>query len=396
MRILALNYEYPPLGGGGGVAAAGLAAGFVRAGHEVDYVTSHCHGLERQETIVGVRIFREPVLGRTDYQTASIVSMLSFPIAAIRRAAALRRSVDYDLIHTHFAIPTGPAGYVLSKWWGKPHVVSVYGGDVYDPSKKYSPDRQPLLGMAVRQVLNQAGAVVAESEDMLARTVAIYRPPRTPILIPLGFKAPQYAAVSRGALGLDCDKVYAIAVSRLISRKGYPDLLAAFARCRERDLRLLIVGDGPEGPLLKRISAELGMEDRVRFLGPLDEERKYQYLSNADFFVLATRHEGFGIVYQEAMHCGLPIVTTNVGGQTDYLADGENALLFSPGDVDGMAARMDRLAADSTARMEMGERNREAVKAHGMNEVVGQYIALFETEIARHETGGHGRPSNGS
>ncbi len=378
-----LNYEYPPLGGGGGVAAANIAEELVRVGHHVDYVTSHCRGLERQETICGVRIFREPVIGRKDFQTASIVSMLSYPVAAIRRAVALRRSGDYDLIHTHFAIPTGPAGYVLSKWWRKPNVVSVYGGDIYDPSKKYSPHRHPLLKMAVKRVLNQASAVVAESADLLSRTVAIYKPKRLPLRIPLGFKAPQFTAVSRAALGLCQDKVYAVAVSRLVSRKGYPELLAAFARCQTPDLRLLIIGDGPEGPRLKGICAELGIGDRVSLLGAVDEEVKYQYLSNSDLFVLATHHEGFGIVYQEAMHCGLPIVTTNVGGQTDFLADGENALLCSPGDVECLAACMDRLAADSAARKEMGTRNREALKKHMIDEVVRLYIALFEKELAR-------------
>jgi glycosyltransferase involved in cell wall biosynthesis len=395
LRILALNYEYPPLGGGGGVAAQNIAEGLVRVGHEVDYVTSHCHGLARQETVRGVGIFREPVIGRKDRQTASIVSMLSFPMAAIGRAVALRRFHDYDVIHTHFAIPTGPAGYVLSTCWRKPNVLSVYGGDIYDPSKKYSPHRQPLLRMAVRRVLNQASAVVAESEDLIARTVATYGPKQPPFRIPLGFKAPQFGNVSRAAMGLDADKVYAVAVSRLISRKGYPDLLAAFARCQARDLRLLIVGDGPEAPALKRMCAELGVGERVRFLGQVGEELKYQYLSSADLFVLATQHEGYGIVYQEAMHCGLPIVTTNVGGQTDFLADGKNALLCCPGDVEGLAARIDLLATDAAARKEMGARNREAVKEHGIEGIVRQYIVLFEEAIARCEPGVHGRPLHG-
>ncbi len=382
MRILVLNYEYPPLGGGGGVAAANIAEELVRVGHQVDYVTSHCQGLERHETIGGVRVFREPVIGRKDLQTASIISMLSYPLAAIRRAVTLRREADYDIIHTHFAIPTGPAGYLLSKWWRKPNVVSVYGGDIYDPSKKYSPHRHPILKMAVKRVLNQASAVVAESKDLQERTISIYQPQHAPLRIPLGFKAPQFTGQDRVALGLEDDKVYAIAVSRLVSRKGYPDLLAALAKCNSPQLYLLIAGDGPEGPHLRQLCAELGVQDRVRFLGQVTEEQKYQYLSNADFFALATHHEGFGIVYQEAMHCGLPIVTTNVGGQTDFLIDGDNALLCDPGDVDGLAARLDRLCGDESRRRQMGTRNRQEIKKYMIDEVVRQYLLLFEEQIA--------------
>lgn len=383
MRILVLNYEYPPLGGGGGVAAANISEEMARLGHHVDYVTSHFQGLERRETVGGVRIFREPVAGRKDYQTASILSMLSFPAAAIRRARALRREADYDIIHTHFAIPTGPAGYILSKLWRKPHVVSIYGGDIYDPSKKYSPHRQPVLKLAVKRVLNQASAVVAESRDLLERTISIYHPKRPPLRIPLGFKAPQFAPAGRAALGLEDGIIYAIAVSRLVTRKGYPDLLAALAQCRSRQLRLLIAGDGPEGPRLREICAELGISDRVRFLGQVSEEQKYQYLSNADMFALATHHEGYGIVYQEAMHCGLPIVTTNVGGQTDFLAHGDNALLCSPGDVAGLAASLDRLADDESQRTQMGSRNRAEIKKYMIDEVVRQYLVLFDEQVAR-------------
>ena len=381
-----LNYEYPPLGGGGGVAAANIAEEMARLGHHVDYITSHFMGLERQEQVNGVRVFREPVAGRKDYQTASILSMLSFPAAAVRRAVALRREADYDIIHTHFAIPSGPAGYILSKLWRKPHVLSVHGGDIYDPSKKYSPHRHPLLKLAVKRVLNQASTVVAQSKDIADRTVSIYRPKRPPLRIPLGFRTPRFAAADRAGLGLADGTVYAIAVSRLVPRKGYPELLAALAKCRSQRLVLLIAGDGPEAASLGRQCAELGIEGRVHFLGQVSEEQKYQYLSNADIFCLATHHEGFGIVYQEAMHCGLPIVTTNVGGQTDFLTDGDNALLIDPCDVEGLAAGLDRLAGDEAERRRMGARNREIIREYMIDGVARQYLLLFEEQIARRKS----------
>ncbi|MBW7865251.1 MAG: glycosyltransferase family 4 protein [Candidatus Hydrogenedens sp.] len=377
MRILMLNYEYPPLGGGGGVAAANLAAEFARKGHDVDYVTSHFAGLAREETVDGVRLWREPVIGRTGLQTASIVSMLSFPLAAVRRALALRRRGDFDVIHTHFAIPTGPAGYLLSKWWGRPNILSVYGGDIYDPSKKYSPHRHPVLKQAVKAVLNQASVVVGESEDLCGRARTIFRPRTEVLRIPLGFRLPEYAPVDRDALGMDPDAVYAVAVSRLVARKGYPDLLQALAQCGVPGLRLVIVGDGPEEPRLRQLAGELGLGSRVLFAGHVDEARKYQYLAASDFFALATHHEGFGIVYQEAMWCGLPVVTTNVGGQTDFLVHGENALLCDPADPATFAAHLRQMAENPALRARLGARNRADIQGHLIGAVADRYLDLF-------------------
>ena len=361
------------------MAAINLARELVRTGHEVDYVTSHYAGLAREEIQEGVRLFREPVIGRKDLHTATILSMLSYPKAAFSRAAKLSRQQPYDVVHTHFAIPSGPGGYLASKWLRLPNVLSVYGGDIYDPSKKYSPHRHPVLKFAVKRVLNQADIIIPESEDLCRRTRDIYKT-RTPVQrIPLGFVPAPFTPASRAELGLRDDRVYAIAVSRLVRRKDYPTLLKALHAAGVDKLELVIVGDGPEEPALRALTAELGMKERVHFIGYVDDSKKYQYLQACDFFALATLHEGFGIVYQEAMHVGLPVVTTDEGGQTDFLEEGRNALLSRPGDIGKMAASLKRMAEDDERRGEMSENNRADIQGHYVETVAREYVKLYES-----------------
>lgn len=377
MKILMVNYEYPPLGGGGGVAAANLAREFVRLGHHVDYVTTHYCGMARQEVIEGVGLYREPVLGRKDLHTATIISMLAYPAVAIRRSLALGRRVRYDLVHTHFAIPSGPGGLALSRWWKIPNVLSVYGGDIYDPSKPYSPHRHPLLKRVVRRVLNQAALVIPESRDLCERTVQIYGT-RTPLCcIPLGFVPHPCERPSRAELGLAEERLYAIAVSRLIPRKAYGDLLRAFALAAVENLELLIVGDGPEETGMRALAAELGIASKVRFLGYLGEADKFRYLGVADFFALSPLHEGFGIVFQEAMASGLPIVTTNAGGQVDFLAEGRNALLSPPREPEALARSIAEMAARQELRQRMREHNLMDIRGHFIDTVASRYLEAF-------------------
>lgn len=382
MRILLINYERPPLGGGGGVVAADLGVEFVRMGHEVDYLTTHHASLAREEVVEGVRVIRVPVLGRRCIETAGMLSMVSFPPSAIWRGLRLARRNRYDILHTHFAIPTGPAGYRLSKWLRLPNVLTVYGGDIYDPSKAYSPHRNPVLRYAVRCILNQAEVVVGESQDLCDRTVSIYGPRTEVLRIPLGFRPLDVERPARSALGLRDDRLYAAAVGRLVRRKAYDDLIRALGRSGVDELDLLIVGDGPEGERLRVLAAELGLAERVHFLGHVDDITKYRYLTVSDIFALASLHEGFGICYLEAMQCGLPIATTNVGGHTDFLADGRNALLTPPQDPEALGHSLSVLARDAAMRRRLGDKNREEVKAFTMENMARRYVEVFERVLA--------------
>ncbi len=383
MNILIINYEFPPLGGGGGVFSRDLAVEFAKK-HNVDVLTSHFRGLEKKETVDGITIHRVPVLGRTSLYYATMPSLLSFPLSGIIKGLDLLREKKYDIINTHFAVPTGPVGMILSRFSGVPNVLSVHGSDIYNPVKKTSPHKHAMLRWAVRTALRAAAKVVAQSTDTKYHTEKFYGPLENITIIPLGIPAPTFAPIDRGKLSMQKNKVYLISIGRLVKRKGYDHLIGALGLLRKQGLNpeLLLVGDGPEHSPLEKLSKELGLSDRVLFLDSVDDEKKFQYLSAADMYVLSSIHEGFGIVLLEAMYCGLPIVATNRGGQTDIIEDGKNGLLVPPADAESLANAVRTLMEDADRRHAISAYNREYVKPYGISAVAERYLKVFTEVLA--------------
>ncbi len=381
MNILTFNYEYPPLGGGGGVAHA-LIAEALAVRHGVCVITSAFGDLPRHEVIRGVEVFRTPVLGRRDHTAASLTSVLSYPLSSWIQAALVLRHRTFDVIHGYFAVPSGAGSVVLARSVGLPHVVTLLGGDVYDPSKRLSPHRVAPIRWAVDAVLKHSHAVVADSRNVRENTYRYYRY-RGPIeVIPLGFRQPHVPPARRAELGLPRDVFLAVTVGRLVRRKGVEQLLQALRKPECSMLHLVVVGSGPEMQRLSNEAAQTGVATRVTFAGQVSEERKWQILEAADVYVSATMHEGFGLAYLEAMAAGLPVITYDEGGHLDFLQHGETGTLVAAGDVAALANALARAAECSEAQARIGQANRRRAAEHRIEQCAKTYEALFERVIA--------------
>lgn len=384
MKILIVNYEFPPLGGGGGIITYQIAKRLAE-NHQIDILTSAYRDLPRYEVIDKLKIYRVPIIRRTGLSTATIASMLSFFPASLWRGMRLLKQNRYDVVNTWFAIPSGPTGTILSRISGIPNVLSIVGGDIYDPTKKYSPHHNLLLKKTVKSVLQHVNKVVALSSDVANKAQEYYNFHNGAQIIWPGIEPFEFRPISREELRLEQGAFYIIAVGRLIKRKGLPYLLKALARIKERNIKVLLIGEGPEEGYLKNLASNLGISHRVDFLGPLSEERKFQHLSRADIFVLPSLYEGFGIVFLEAMYCGLPIITTNEGGQTDFLKDGKTGFLVPPKDVDELARKILILYSNMRLREQISQNNREYVKRFYIENTARKYERLFEEIVSSHQ-----------
>jgi glycosyltransferase involved in cell wall biosynthesis len=187
----------------------------------------------------------------------------------------------------------------------------------------------------------------------------------------------------RKRFGLKDTDIAMVTVGRLVARKAIHQTFAALAGLRDLPLRLLVVGTGPLEESLRQAAHEAGVFERIQFLGKVSEEEKFAALRASDLFVSTSQHEGFGLVYLEAMACGLPVICYDYGGQTDFLTDGLNGRLVKLNDVGEFTEACRQLASASDRRRAIGARNLEEVREYFIDRCAARYEAVFDDVIRR-------------
>jgi len=273
MKILIINYEYPPLGGGGGVATKQTAQELAKR-HEVHVLTSINEGGVQEEELNGVHVHRVLVSGRRELPTATLQSMLTFVPRALVRGVRLCREVPFDVLNAQFVLPSGLPARLLASWFKIPFVVSFIGGDLYDPTKGISPHRHWYLRMMIRWVVRGAARCTAISEDTKRRAKELHGITKDIVVTHLGYVPMDVAKKSRSELDLPVEAPVAVTIGRLIPRKGYAVLLEAWKNVPEA--HLLIMGEGPLRDDLNGLVSDYGLRDRVKLTGFISEECRTQ------------------------------------------------------------------------------------------------------------------------
>ncbi len=394
MRILAVNYEYPPLGGGGGVILKDIVEELASRGHEMTVLTSGFETLKPVEQFGdNIEVHRVPVWMRKELPTATMPSMLSFWPLGVKYGRKLLKQKQFDIVNSHFMVPSGPVGQKLADLAGIPHVLSFHGGDIYDPTKKNSPHRRWILRRLGRKLLLGATATIGPSHDIMNNARKYYVPGHEfENHIPLGIKPTTPMQTSRSEFGIGEDRFIMITTGRLVERKKVGDMIRVVAKMDDsRDL-LIVLGAGPKMGEWKALARELGVSDRVDFRGHVSHEDKCKLTQLADAYTSTSTHEGFGLVFVEAMDRGVPVVSFDRGGHVDYLVDGETGGVAPLGDIDAFAERVMKLKNDDAFRAKCAAHVKEKAKLYHIGVCAGRYEALFKRLVG--ETGSG--ESNGS
>ncbi|GAB4204368.1 MAG: glycosyltransferase family 4 protein [Roseiflexaceae bacterium] len=376
MRILMLDNEFPPLGGGMGTVNAALFKRYASLPDlEIDLITAALGGQREQVRFAPqITIYKVPVWNQNIHHSTNRELML-YSAQALPLALRLHRHRPYDLCLAWSAVPAGGVALALRQATGLPYAVWVSGPDIPGFEQRYA-RLYPVLRPAIDQIWRGSAAVVAKCQEEIEMIHAVN--PRVEVqLIPNGVDLELFQP---GPPIPDDGPLVVICAARLIERKGQHHLIEAARLLADQglDVRIRLVGTGDSLPDYQALAERLGVIGRVEFVGYVPREQIPQHYAAAHAFALPSFNEGLSLSALEAAACGLPLVLTRTGGTDDLVEEGVNGLTFDWADVPALAAHLARLATDRALARQMGAASHLRAQRFGWPAIAQQFLDLFD------------------
>jgi glycosyltransferase involved in cell wall biosynthesis len=375
VKLLLINYEFPPVGGGAANATWFLARELATAGHAVTVLTTAFEALRGTATESGFEVVRVRT-GRHRAGSSNPFEMFSFLVAALIPALRLARRRRFDAAIAFFAIPSGPVAALLRIVFGIPYIVSQRGGDVPGGYPEIDAVHR-LITPLRRAVLRRATAIVANSPSLaqLSTTADPFPVEISPNGVDPRVFAPDPA---KAAPNTEFRILY---VGRLHSQKNVTALVeSAIGLCAlpGPPVVLEIVGDGPERGALEKLFERSGATLALRWHGWLGKADVVTCYQRAHVVVNPAFYEAMPNTVLEAMACAVAVVASRVGGNEDLVIDGETGFLFDPAVPEQLSAALQRVRLDPALRRELGARGRDrVVESFSWSSVAAQNLRLL-------------------
>lgn len=312
LRILILNYEFPPLGGGASPVSYEIAKGYVKLGHSVDVVTMHYKGLPFYEVKDGINIYRVKCL-RKKKEICTTPEMLSYVISAKHFLKTHLKTNNYDINHTHFIIPTGIVALWVKKKFNIPYIITSHGSDVLGYNKRFN-KIYPLVRGIWKKIISEANLITTPSK-FLQEEIKKQRVKAKFIVIPNGIDKNKFKPMKK--------EKRILMVARLFPNKGIQDVLDALKGMNLQDWKVDIVGEGPYRKFLENKTKENNLRDNIIFHGWVDNnsQKMKELYGHASIFVSASYFESFGLTIIEALSAGCYPLTSNISTHRELVAD---------------------------------------------------------------------------
>ena len=393
--LLVLTSTYPRRAGDTEPAFVHELCRRLSATFDLRVLAPHAPGAKMRESLDGVDVIRfrylpdfcetlayeggiPAKLRREPWRLLQVPFFLGAQFIAAWRECRRERT---DLIHAHWLIPQGLIAAVLKGILSPPPalICTAHGADLYT-------QRGALARFLKRWTLRRADALTVVSRSMQSPAAVLGAGPMEVASMGADLK-------SRFVPGTGTrERDWLVFAGRLVEKKGAEHLLEAFglARARRPALRLSIAGEGPERSRLQERARQLGLADRVEFLGAVPQEALaslFQSSGMAVFpFVAAADgdQEGLGLVVVEAQGCACPVIASDVPAIRDTIVNGETGLLAPPGDTAALAARILSLLEDPVlaGRIASGGR-RAAVEKFDWTPVAERYVRILQDALGR-------------
>jgi glycosyltransferase involved in cell wall biosynthesis len=333
MRILVLNYEFPPLGGGGGQIAADFCRYLASFGEEVQVHTSRHPVLPDKELRDGYTVIRSFAL-RQRLHTCTVPEMAAY--LALTLVPTLKHVYAWqpDVMHVHFAVPTGVIAWIIHQLTGLPYVLSVYLGDVPGGVPEQTEHIFKWIKPITVPIWQAAAAVIAPASHI--RQLAEHHYKVSPVIIPNGIDL----AGRMTAPTAPADPIRLIFAGRLSIQKNPLFLLESLYQIKHLPWRLDIFGDGPLREAAHNLAEKFGLSSKVDFHGWVTSAQVQAAMADSDILVMPSLSEGLPVVGMQALAAGLAILGSDVGGISDVVQPGQNGMLIPVNDVAAFTASL--------------------------------------------------------
>ena len=372
---------YPTYGGSGAVATE-LGIALARRGHEIHFITykqpfrlpAFLPRIYFHEVDVG----RYPLFEYPPYDLALAVRMHEVTLAH-----------SLDLLHCHYAIPHATSAWIAKEMLRASRndirvVTTLHGTDITIVGQ--DPSFRPITKFSIEK----SDGLTAVSRYLQQETLTTFGCTACRIEVVPNFIDPEVYDRDRYTSILDeqvdGDKRVLMHVSNFRPVKRVRDVVRIFARVVERVPSVLImVGDGPDRVVAEAEARDLGVADKVFFLGKIDAVAPL--LAGADLFLLPSNSESFGLSAREALACGVPVIGTDAGGLPEVVRQGETGVLCPPGDVEQMAEAAVEILSNRDRWREMSTRGAsDARERFSLDEIVAEYEAFYEYALSSPST----------
>jgi glycosyltransferase involved in cell wall biosynthesis len=348
MRVLLLNYEFPPLGGGAAPVTEHLSKALGKSGHSFDLVTMGFRGLPAEEKVGPIHVYRVPCR-RKKKELSTTLEMFSFLRPAWKKANALIAKNKYDLIHCHFIIPTGVIAWRLSKKHGIPYIISTHGSDI----PCYNPDRFQLMHKLLlpfwRTIVRNAKRVLTPSESLRQLVLKSWNGSQDKI------KAIHWGIdISPAPKGKKENRI--VFAGRLFDRKGAGTLVDAALKMNLNGWEVAIVGDGPQRAELE---AKSKGNAHIKFYGWMPREKLQKLYEQSRIFAFVSTAESFGLVLAEAMAAEMAVITSNETACPEVVGDA--GIIIPAKDPEALRETLESLMSDAKKIAALGKLGRKRV-----------------------------------
>lgn len=360
---------YPSVGGSG-VVATELGKLLAERGHEIHFITSSLPFRLN-------KVYCNITFHEVEVNQYSVFKYPPYDLALASKMAEVAKREKLDLLHVHYAIPHAICAYLAKQMVDDnlKIVTTLHGTDItvlgYDQS----------LSDLIRFGIEASDKVTAVSNALVSQTNELIQPKKTIETIYNFIDDRVYrkkdATHLKREYGIGDDEKVIIHVSNFRKVKRVQDVIYSFHLIQRKiNAKLLLVGDGPEMTFVSKLVRELGLTDKVLFLGKQDNLEELYSLS--DLMLLLSEKESFGLVLLEAMACGVPCIGTDTGGIPEVITEGETGYICDIGDIETVAFRAIHLLSDDELHKKMSDHAIFIARnSFHSDKIVSQYESIY-------------------